>query len=75
MNKIEYKVDKYSAENFRQIVAFCDEKGECSMDSLPAPQIEKLTEILNAQGNAGWDLVQLLFGQGGALAVWKRTLA
>ena len=44
------------------------------MDNLPAPQIEKLAEILNAQGEEGWDLVQLLFGQDGALAVWKRAL-
>ena len=41
---------------------------------MPQGQTELLQGILNAEGEGGWELVQISFGQNGIVAFWKREL-
>ena len=72
MKKFEYEITQHPAENFRQVVYFCTETGECSLNEVPRDQAEVLTEILNERGQQGWGLVQVSFGKDGVMAFWKR---
>ena len=74
MKKFEYRITKHSAEQFNELVFFCSESGECSLNKIPRDQVAILEEILNAEGDQGWELIQLIFGEGGILAFWKRDL-
>ena len=72
MKKHEYTIEKHSLDAFSELVIFCSEKGECSLDHVPHHQVENLTKILNDKGSEGYELVQLLFGKDGMMAIWKR---
>ena len=74
MKKFEYEITQHPAENFRQVVYFCTETGECSLNEVPRDQAEVLTEILNERGQQGWGLVQVSFGKDGVMAFWKRKV-
>jgi hypothetical protein len=74
MQQFEYKITRHPAETFSELVYYCTESGECSMDQIPADQTETLQGILNEEGIEGWGLVQVSFGKGGVLAFWKRVL-
>ena len=74
MTRFEYEVTKHHANNFKKLVYFCSEQGECNYDELPADQIETLRDLLNATGSKGWELIQVLFGNDGIVAIWKRPL-
>lgn len=73
MKKYEYRITKHPAETFRDLVYFCSEAGECSLEKIPHEQTERLQEILNAEGDGGWELVQISFSRKGLLAFWKKT--
>lgn len=74
MQSFEYAVTKHEAERFRQLVYFCSESAECSLDEVPGDQMRMLAEILNEKGQEGWELIQVSFGKGGIMAFWKRPL-
>lgn len=74
MKHYEYKITKYPAETFNELVYFCSETGECTLDQIPHDQTEILKDILNAEGVTGWELVQIAFGRNGVLVFWKKEL-
>ncbi len=74
MKQFEYEITQHPADDFKQVVFFCTETGECSLNDVPRDQTEVLTGILNERGQQGWALVQVSFGDEGAMAFWKRRL-
>ena len=74
MKTFEYEITQHPAENFRQLVYFCTETGECSLHDVPRDQTAVLTGILNERGQQGWALVQVSFGKDGVMAFWKRKV-
>ena len=72
MNKFVYKISKHPAETFKELVYYCSESGECTIEQIPHDQIEILQDVLNAEGATGWELIQVSFGQNGVLAFWKK---
>jgi len=74
MKSFEYEITKHPAEAFKQIIYFCTETGQCSLDEVPGDQTETLAKILNEKGKQGWELVQISFGKEGLMAFWKRTI-
>jgi hypothetical protein len=75
MNKFEYKITKHPSEEFKKVVYFCSDEGQCNIDQLPADQLSVMEEIMNERGLEGWELIQLSFGDGGIIAFWKRSIA
>lgn len=75
MKKFEYKISSHPAETFEQIAYFCSEKGDCTLEEVPSDQINVLENILNARGQAGWELVDIAFGKDGLLAFWKKEIS
>lgn len=74
MKQFEYKITKHPTETFNDLVYFCTETGECTLDQVPHDQTEVLENILNGEGAIGWDLVQVSFGRNGIIAFWKKEL-
>jgi hypothetical protein len=74
MKGFEYKITKHPAETFSELVYYCTETGECALDQIPHDQTETLQNILNAEGAAGWELIQVSFGSNGIIAFWKKGL-
>jgi hypothetical protein len=74
MKRFEYNITKHHTESFTELIYYCTEKGECSLDQIPQGQTELLQGILNDEGEGGWELVQISFGQNGIVAFWKREL-
>jgi hypothetical protein len=72
MKKFEYKITKHSAETFKELIYYCSEAGECSLEQIPQDQTKTLQNILNAEGETGWELVQVSFGANGIIAFWKK---
>jgi hypothetical protein len=74
MKGFEYEITKHPAEAFKQIIYFCTETGQCSLDEIPGDQTEILANILNEKGEQGWELVQISFGKEGLMAFWKHKI-
>ena len=74
MRRYEYNITRHPAELFSELVYYCTEKGECSLDNIPRHQTEVLERILNSEGENGWELIQIAFGKDGILAFWKKEL-
>jgi len=74
MERFEYEITRHSADLFSKVAYFCSEKGDCGMESIPSHEPQILVDILNERGMQGWELVQLLFGNDGVLACWKRRI-
>ena len=74
MKGFEYEITKHPAEAFKQIIYFCTETGQCSLDEVPGDQTEILAKMLNEKGKQGWELVQISFGKEGLMAFWKRPI-
>ena len=72
MKAFEYKITRHPAEAFNDLVYFCSESGECSLDQIPHNQTEILQGILNKEGESGWELIQVSFGRNGIIAFWKK---
>jgi len=72
MRQFEYELTKHPVDEFAHVVYFCTDKGECNLNQLPSDQMKILGDILNRRGEQGWELVQVLFGNDGMVAVWKR---
>ena len=74
MRLFEYQISHHPGDEFQDLVYFCSENGECKLDQVPADQTRVLVRILNEQGKAGWELVQVSFGKDGIMAFWKRKV-
>jgi hypothetical protein len=74
MKRFEYKITKHPAEAFTDLVYYCTESGECTLDQIPHDQTEMLQNLLNAEGTRGWELVQVSFGRNGIICFWKKDL-
>jgi len=74
MKGFEYEITKHPAEAFKQIIYFCTETGQCSLDEVPGDQTKILANMLNEKGEQGWQLVQIFFGKEGLMAFWKCTI-
>ena len=74
MKRFEYEITKHPADTFNQVVYFCSETGECSINEVPGDQTEILADTLNERGSQGWELVQISFGKDGVMAFWKRKV-
>ncbi|MFC1895048.1 hypothetical protein ACFL0Q_00070 [Thermodesulfobacteriota bacterium] len=74
MSLFEYAVTPHDQGEFERLVVFCSQEGECKLSDVPVPQRRSLEQLLNGKGAQGWELVQILPGQGGLLAIWKRRL-
>jgi len=75
MDKFEYEITRYPAETFSRVVYFCTEKGVCGINDVAIEEPQALVELLNEKGAEGWELVQLMFGDGGVMACWKRKIS
>lgn len=71
----EYEISTHPAETFREVIYFCTEGGQCSLEEVPAKQVKKLELILNEYGKKGWKLVQVAFGKDGVLVFWRRRVS
>ena len=74
MNRFEYDITKYSADEFTHLIYFCTDQGECNLDEIPSDQMGSLRAILDQRGSEGWELIQIFFGEGGVVAFWKRSI-
>jgi len=74
MKGFEYEITKHPSEAFKQIIYFCTETGQCSLDEVPGDQTAILASMLNEKGKQGWELVQISFGKEGLMAFWKREI-
>jgi hypothetical protein len=75
MNRqFEYQITTQAADQFKQIAFYCSTEGTCTINTLPQKQFEDFTNILNEKGKQGWELVQLIFNQDGAVIFWKRGI-
>jgi len=74
MRRFEYEITKHPSTDFSQLVYYCTDKGECSIDQVPSDQTNILKDILNQRGAEGWELVQTLFGKDGIINTWKREV-
>ena len=74
MKQFKYKITKNPTESFTELVYYCTETGECTLDGIPQNQTEALQSILNDEGENGWELVQVSFGSNGILSFWKKEI-
>lgn len=74
MKRFEYNITKHPAESFTELIYYCTEKGECTLDQIPQAETEILQDILNSEGEDGWELIQVSFGDKGVIAFWKREV-
>ena len=74
MKRFEYNITRHSSDSFTELIYYCTEKGECSLDEIPQNQTEVLQSILNGEGENGWELIQVSFGPNGILGFWKKEL-
>lgn len=74
MDRFEYEITRYPSETFSRVVYFCTDTGDCGIDEIPSEEPQALVELLNERGDQGWELVQLLFGNKGVMACWKRKI-
>ena len=73
MKQFEYKITKHPAESFNELVYYCTEAGDCALDQIPQDQTLILQDILNREGENGWELIQVSFGNNGLVAFWKKV--
>ncbi len=74
MQRFEYEITTHPADTFNELVFYCTQPGECSLDQIPHDQTKNVQGLLNERGWQGWELVQLSFGKDGVIAFWKRAL-
>ena len=74
MKRYEYRITKHPAETYTELVYYCTETGECTLDQIPHDQTTILQNLLNDEGSEGWELVQVAFGRNGIICFWKKEL-
>ncbi len=53
MKRFEYEITRHPADTYKQVVYFCTENGECTLDEVPDEETKMLSQILNERGNQG----------------------
>ena len=53
-------------------MVYCDSQGECFFDATPNPYVGAIAEILNARGEQGWILVQIVPREQDMICFWRR---
>jgi hypothetical protein len=74
MIRFEYEITRHPADEFSQLIYFCTDEGDCTLDDLPQDQVAILVDILNKRGDQGWELIEVFFGKDGIIALWKRAI-
>ncbi len=74
MERFEYEISTHGGNTFTKLTYFCSEKGECSLEEVPAEEPQILVNLMNERGKQGWELIQLVFGRDGVMTFWKRRL-
>ena len=74
MERFEYEFTRHGAESFTKVVYFCSSQGACTLAEVTDEEPQALLSILNERGNQGWELVQMMFGRDGVMALWKRRV-
>jgi hypothetical protein len=74
MIRFEYEITRHPADEFSQLIYFCTDEGDCTLNDLPQDQVAILVEILNKRGDQGWELIEVFFGKDGIIALWKRAI-
>lgn len=74
MNRFKYEITRYPSSDFKQLVYFCTDHGECDLAQVPSDQTDILENLLNERGDQGWELVQLSLGRDGILVFWKKII-
>ncbi|MGQ9457728.1 MAG: hypothetical protein ACUVXH_06755 [Anaerolineae bacterium] len=59
-----------SAEEASPVI-FCDSEGVCFFDEAPNPYVAAITELLNREGQNGWELVQIAFRARQLICIWR----
>jgi hypothetical protein len=83
MKKYEYAITVHTADEILATVpdlpadveppvVYCDSEGACFFDEAPNPYIASIVEILNAQGEQGWILVQVALREQDMICFWRR---
>ena len=74
MESYRYEITRHDSSEFTQVVYFCSAQGDCALEHVPGDQVDALESLMNERGQAGWELIQIEFGQNGVLAFWKRRI-
>ena len=74
MNEILERIPSLSADDAPPMV-YCDSQGECFFDEAPNPYVGAIVEILNARGEQGWILVQVVPREQDMICFWRRERA
>jgi hypothetical protein len=83
MAKYEYTITVHTADEILATipdlaaeveppVLYCDSEGECFFDEAPNPYVAAIVETLNAQGEQGWILVQVVPRAQDMICFWRR---
>ena len=83
MKKYEYAITIHKADEILATlsdlpveleppVLYCDAQGVCFFDDAPNPYTAAIVEILNAQGEQGWILVQVALREQDMICFWRR---
>ena len=70
-DEILARVPDLKAETTPPMV-YCDSQGQCFFDEAPSPYMTAIVEILNAQGEQGWGLVQIVLREQDMICFWRR---
>jgi hypothetical protein len=77
MNRWEYQITRYRLQDFakKDEVAdgafFCDQKGQCFLHDT-SQGTDMVRDVLNGEGEKGWELVQFGYHLGEMICLWKR---
>ena len=83
MKKYEYTITTHTADEILDTISdlsaeaespvvYCDAQGACFFDHAPNPYTAAIVEILNAQGEQGWILVQVALREQDMICFWRR---
>jgi len=74
MKTFTYDITLHPVDSFKKVAFFCTQAGECSIDEVPSDHIAQFQDILNARGQMGWELSDVVFGKDGLMVFWKREV-
>ena len=74
MKRYEYHISKHVTEDLQPLTYLCSDDGVCRISEVNGDATLLLEDLLNERGREGWEVVQLVFGKGGMVAIWKREL-
>jgi len=80
MKKWEYHITRYHVKDFiregkpAQTSFYCDQRGQCFLHDLSQAAADVVRNILNEEGQNGWELVQWGYHQDELMCLWKRAL-